>query len=393
MTSAQGYCRPTTARELEQLAAASEESFALPAGAAKSWFEYAGSENLRAWRDGEDVVGGLVLVPMAQFWGGRRVPLCGFAGVSVLPHMRGTGVATRMMAASLRELRDEGWPLAGLYPATQPVYRRVGFEQCGLQVETRGPITALPLSERSSLPMRPFRADDLPAVKALYTEVARHRPGWLDRGPYVWHRVQNPRGQTAHGYVVGTPGEVVGYVFLSRLPKPSMNIDVRVLDMNARDAAGWRRLLAVLRDHDSLAEDVIWTGGFDDVRLQLLEEQRLTSRVLHAWMLRILDVRAALEARGYPRGLRQTLHLEVTDALLPENAGRFVLEVDGGEARVQAGGEGALRCDIRSLATIFSGFRSARALSEVGAVEAAPEALEAAGEIFAGAPPSTPDMY
>lgn len=389
-----GYARAQGEADLQQLGDVLAEAFAFPAGDSPTWLARAGHENARVFRQGGAVAGGLLLVPMGQFWGGRSVRLGGFSAVGVAAHARGSGVATRMMEESLRELRREGFPLAGLYPATQPLYRRVGFEQAGARYEIRGPVSALPEGSHE-LPVRRFAAEDLPALQRLYAGVARARTGWLDRGPYVWSRIQEPRGHTAHGYVVmDEAGEPEGYTFLARVMKPSFKHDLLLTDLIARSPRGWRRLLTFLRDHGSLAQEVVWFGGADEPLLLPLREQTLAARVYNWWMLRLLDVPAALEARGYPLGLSATLHLEVTeDALFPDNAGRWVLEVSGGEGRVRRGGDGDVRGDVRALASLYSGYRSAVDLAGLGVVSATMRGQETAEAIFGGRAPSMRDQF
>ncbi|MCI0572821.1 MAG: GNAT family N-acetyltransferase [Myxococcaceae bacterium] len=388
------FGRPAGDAERLRLGEVLAESFNFPAADAPAWFDYSGHENLRVLRRGSEVVGGLVGIPMGQFWGGRPVRLFGVAGVAVAPWARGSGAATWMMGEALREARQAGFPLAGLYPATQPVYRRVGYEQAGVRCELRAPVISVPEGPREPA-LRPFVAQDLPAVQALYRELAQHRQGWLDRGSYVWHRVQHPRGMAASGYVLEEGGRLTGYVFLARVRPPgsTFNFDLVLTDWAARSPNGWRRLLTFLADHGSLVRDIVWYGGPADPLVQLFDEQTVSTQVLYQWMLRVLDVEAALTARGYPRGMTASLHLEVEDALLPENAGRWVLEVSGGEARVRRGGEGALRCDARALACLYSGHRTASALAAVGVLQGTPDALVSAEALFAGPAPHMPDMY
>jgi len=104
-------------------------------------------------------------------------------------------------------------------------------------------------------------------------------------------------------------------------------------------------------------------------------------------------VAKALEARGWPAGLSGALHLEVEDALFPENQGRFVLEVADGAARVRRGGEGRLRLDVRALASLYTGFHSAEALRMVGALEADDASVRSAVALFSGPQPSIRDMF
>ena len=111
------------------------------------------------------------------------------------------------------------------------------------------------------------------------------------------------------------------------------------------------------------------------------------------WMLRIVDVKGALEARGYPRGARGEVHFEVTDTLLPHNNGRWVLQVAEGNGTVTAGGNGDIRLDIRGLAPLYSSFLSPHALRSTGFIECGDAALEAATTIFAGPEPWMPEIF
>jgi predicted acetyltransferase len=111
------------------------------------------------------------------------------------------------------------------------------------------------------------------------------------------------------------------------------------------------------------------------------------------WMVRVLDVAAALEARGWPAGAAGTLHLEVEDDLFPENGGRFVLEVSDGVARVRRGGEGRMRLHVRALAPLYTGFYRAEGLRAAGALEADDASVQTAMQLFSGPQPSMRDMF
>src|SRR5512145_2863844 len=45
---------------------------------------------------------------MAQYFGGRAVPMGGLASVSVVPDRRGEGLAKQVCSASLRAMRERG---------------------------------------------------------------------------------------------------------------------------------------------------------------------------------------------------------------------------------------------------------------------------------------------
>jgi predicted acetyltransferase len=100
-------------------------------------------------------------------------------------------------------------------------------------------------------------------------------------------------------------------------------------------------------------------------------------------MLRIITIDAALTARGYAADAESDVLIEVTDDVLPENAGLWRLAVSRGSAHVErasATPAGALRLDIRALATLFTGHVSAATLRQRGLLEgptSAERALEA----------------
>ncbi|KFA93367.1 GNAT family N-acetyltransferase [Archangium violaceum] len=383
--------------EREHTAAADiwAQAFALAPEDARGWHKKieAGEARMCVLREGGSVAATIVLIPMGQWFNGRRVPMVGIGGVGVAPERRGQGTATRLMRTALRELRSQGAPLASLYPATQPLYRRVGFEQSGSRQEIRVRLHGLDFQERT-LALRPVTEADVPALRDVYRRYAQRQQGWIDRTAYTWNRVTHPRGETAYGYLVEGRAGIEGYVYLTRrLVSQGLVQELNLTDIVALTPAAGRRLLSFLGDHRSMAQEVVWRGGPADPLLFQLREQTYEVKHLFHWMLRLLDVPAALQARGYPAGLSGALHLEVEDDLFPENHGRFVLEVENGEAEVRRGGDGDVKLHVRALAPLYSGFLSPAALQGAGALEADESSLRTAAAIFSGPPPAMPDMY
>ncbi|ADO74281.1 Acetyltransferase, GNAT family [Stigmatella aurantiaca DW4/3-1] len=380
---------------MEELKAVNDieaQSFALSPQDAAAVTEKAGIANFRVLRESGEVVAMALPIPMGQWYGGRRVAMAGIGGVGVSPSARGQGTATQLMRQVLQEMRGAGFPLSVLYPSTQTLYRRVGYEQAGSRYEIRAQIEGLDFRERT-LALRPVRDADHPVLWDVYRRHAVSRHGYLDRVPFIWNRVISPRNETAYGFLVEGAQGVEGYVYLVRRRKVELKQELVLTDFVALTPAAARRLLSFLGDHKSLALEAVWSGGPADPLLFLLQEQTYQVKLLYHWMLRVLDVPAALEARGYPEGLSGTLHLEVEDELFPENQGRFVLHVSGGEGRVERGGEGQLRLNIRALAPLYSGFLSPEVLRSVGALAAEDATLRRAAAIFSSPPPVLPDMF
>ncbi|MBZ4409999.1 GNAT family N-acetyltransferase [Myxococcus sp. XM-1-1-1] len=382
-------------RDEQEISAVSDilmHAYAMTPADCAAWRQRLDSNDLRLLREGGKVAGTLVSIRKGQWFGGRSVPVVGVGGVGVSPVHRGQGTASRLMTRLVQEARASGAALSILYPATQPLYRRAGYEQAGARYEIRVQMAALEMGERT-LSLRAIEPRDEAAITACYNREASLRPGWLDRSEFSWTRVRNPRSEQVHGYLVEGASGIEGYVYLARRPLKDLRQELALTDLVASTPAAARRLLRFLGDHHSLGTEVVWYGGPDDPFLLLLREQSYTVKVYMHWMARVLDVRRALESRGWTPGLSGSLHLEVADELFEENRGRFVLDVQDGVGRVTRGGEGRLKLDIRQLATLYTGFQSAAALRSVGLVEADDASVRSAMALFGGPQPSLRDMF
>ncbi|MCC6908443.1 MAG: GNAT family N-acetyltransferase [Phycisphaerales bacterium] len=359
------------------------------------FFEVSGHENLRVLRHGGSVVGGLVIVHMGQYFGGRSVKMAGIAAVGIDPHMRGQGAASALMGAAVREMHGMGYPITSLYPATQPLYQRAGYEQAGTFYRCILPTAAIDARHRD-LHLREIAPADLADVEQCYEQRARHVNGHLDRGPYVWTRARHHRNEPARGFLVEGDHGVEGYVYYAHQDSPTRSYNLYCTDLVAITQTAALRLLRFFADHRSMVGDVIWHGHPGDALHQNLREQHIRDEVKDQWMLRLLDVGKALEARGYEPGVSAEIHLDVhDDAVLPEiNHGRWLLRVEGGRATVQReAGRGDVRVSVRGLASLYSGLLTPWQARAAGRLEGSDEAIAPLSAIFGGGSPWLADHF
>ena len=342
------------------------------------WMAREHRPGMRVARVGGEVVGTLGLVPLQQWFGGRAIGMGGIRAVTAAPHLRGRGVAGALLRAALADCAAQGLPLATLYPSTQPVYRRAGFEQAGVRIWWRLDLRAF----------RPLRrpADDM-AVQALHWH-ASQRPGNLHRDPWTWRRIREPVwGGPTEGTMVTRAGRPVGYTYLARDETAKGPFFFQILDHEAVDPEALRALLWFCGQHRSMAKELRWHGGPADPLANLLPGLRAKPERFTHWMLRVVDLAAAVAARGWPKPLQADVHVEIDDAVCPANHGRFRLRVSDGRALLAPGGEGRLRLTARALAPLFTGHASAFALREAGLLDGPDADCALASACFAGPAP------
>jgi predicted acetyltransferase len=272
------------------------------------------------------------------------------------------------------------------------LYRKAGYEVAGsyCRVELR-----LKECQRfaSELELDDACADDQPKLERLYAEVARERPGYLDRGPYAWSRVREYGGAPARAVVVRSGERVEGYAFVGQSSVDREHDCLRLTDFVAVTPAATRRLLDFLACHRSTVDMARWFGGIADQRLSLLPEKAYKVHVDGYWMSRIVDVPRALEQRGYPE-LEREVALRIDDPLLPENTGTFRLGVSRGRGSVARVTTGAgARLDVRALAALYTGFLTPLELVRAGMLEADASSLATLSLLFGGASPALSDYF
>ena len=359
----------------------------------------AGLDTFRVWREGGEAVGCAAMIEMGQFFGGRSVPMDGVAGVAVAPEVRGKGVATRLMTALVHEIKERGTPISTLYPATQPLYRRVGYEPAGHRYRTK--IDVRRVGFRSNEPVvRAATEGDREAMQRCAAAFGATHDGVLDRGRYVWSRIFRSR-DNKHDLptlVIDGADGIDGYMVYwqehgGSLAARGDGQTAHVVDLAATTAEASRRLVSVLGELSSICGHAVLTTGPMHPVLLLMPEIAFRCELLDHWMTRIIDVPSAVAARGYATGIDAEVHLDIADDVIESNNGRWVVRVRDGAGTAERGGRGDARMHVRQLASIYTGFVSPKQLAQVGMINGDGVALDTLGAVFAGPAPWMPDMF
>jgi predicted acetyltransferase len=304
--------------------------------------------------------------------GGRRVPMAGLAGASVLTTHRRQGLLRAMMTRQLANAHERGEPVAGLFTSEGGIYGRFGFGAATLEGVLR-------LRRDEAAFARPVRLDGLRfadparsvdlAVEIVERSVAA-QPGAFARSA-LWLRLQmeDPawlrRGRGELTFVLRTEGD--GFAaYRRRLPPGSfLGATLEVVDLHALGpeayAALWRHCL----DVDMVSEVSAGRRSPDEpLRHLLVDPRAMQCTLADGLWLRPIDVEAALRERGC--AAERPLTLRVEDDLCPWNTG--VYAIDGGGVR-RSTGDGDLVLDAAALGACYLGGCRLTTLVRAGAVE------------------------
>ena len=226
---------------------------------------------------------------------------------------------------------------------------------------------------------------------ALYEEVRAQRPGLFARSTAWWETrklFDDParrQGGPLNRALLELDGEPAGYA-LYRVKRDWHNGFrrgvVTIVEAVTPTPEATRELWRWLLDFDWTSEFAADLFPLDHPLFLLLAEPRRMQFTLNdgVWV-RLIDVGGALSARSY-RGDGEIV-LELTDDVLPENAGRWRVSASGVE-RTDASAE--LRLDVTGLGTVYLGgfgfgdlVRASRAQELVGGATERADALFSTG--------------
>jgi predicted acetyltransferase len=334
----------------------------------------------------EAIVGTTGVYSLRMAVPGAVLPVAGITAVSVLPTHRRRGVLRSLMHRQLADVAARGdEPVAALWSAETPIYGRYGYGRASsiAYFEFGRGEGALgrhaPADSRLGLRL----ADPAGAAAELakvYDAVLAGQPGFFARDDDWWGRVlhdesaERPGAGPLRCLLAEDASGVRGYaVYVSRdrwddatgLPDCALLIRELVAVDPAAGAALWQNLL----DRDLVTSVTAELRPADDPVLhQLLDQRRARARLGDGLWVRVIDLPAALSGRAYSGPV--DVVLEVTDELLPGNAGRWRLRaaVPGGARCERTTQPADLALDVRELGAAYLGGTRLGTLAQAGLV-------------------------
>jgi len=347
------------------------------------------------------VVASLVLYPFHAYVRGQKIPVTGVGSVAVSPEHRRRGVGEAGMRAALRELRQRGSHLSVLYPFRNSYYRRLGYGTIEYVHQLAVAAANLPLSDEARRVRRMLLPDRV-AIEALYERAAQQGHFALARAPEWWAR----RLWTYPGdwvvYEGKRRGQIEGYLYYevenSRGP---FRLAITLNEFVAATPEAHQGLLGHLATLRDQVEEIHHAATADNVWVSLLgSAQNLrpgaeigafndTGGIATGAMLRVVDVKGALELLPVAPHGRGELILQVEDRVLAQNTRAYLIAAR--EGRLRVGPEPrrrlphlALTIDV--LAQIVAGTLSPARAAETGLARSTHGAAEVVNGWFASRP-------
>jgi predicted acetyltransferase len=311
--------------------------------------------------------------------GGRTVPTSGIVHVGVMPTHRRRGVNTALMRAQLEDARGRGEPLAALHASEGGIYGRFGFGMAtflaDLDVETSH--SAFHAGYAPSGRVRLLPHDEaMPRMRPVFDAAVPARPGMLELDDrwFTWRFAEptpdkeSPTFYAVHETDEGEPDAYAAYKVKHHWPGEIPRNELTVRELMATTPQATADIWRFVFDIDLVERVKAPDRPADDPLLRLVVEPRHLGYSLRDGMyLRLVDVPAALEARGYAGD--GSIVLEVSDAFCPWNEGRYELTVTDGSATCRpAEREPDLVCSANELGAVYLGGSTFGQLAEAGRV-------------------------
>jgi predicted acetyltransferase len=310
------------------------------------------------------------------------VPCAGVTVVGTLPTHRRRGLLTRMMRAQLDDIRERGEPIAALFASEETIYGRYGYGLASLRHQVTLPRTWAAM--RADAPprvgsVRLIESDEATRVlPRVYERVRKSTPGFPSRSKDWWElrRLRDepdgrPVGAGPLNFALfeldGRPTAYAIYRLAQREEQGHWTHRLRVSEAIATDVTGMREIWRFLFGIDWVDEIVAWLLPVDHPLMHMVARlDRLDLTVETGLWVRLVDVGAALSARGYAADGRVTF--DVRDDFGPWNAGTWTLA--NGVAR-RSTRAADLRLDVTALGATYLGGFSFTQLARAGLVEEA----------------------
>jgi predicted acetyltransferase len=295
---------------------------------------------------------------------GGQVKAAGVTVTGVLPTHRRRGYLRALQRTLIDDARARGEPVAVLWATEDTIYGQFGYGMASMAAEIDVPRDRTAPFARNSVSANarlvPL-AEAEAFVQPIYDRLARVTPGMFARTSAWWQdRVLNDmewkrRGggflQCALLEVDGRPAAYALYRINAAFERGVQTGNIFVVEAMGDSPEATHAIWRFLLDIDWLARVKAHLLPLDHpLLLSLADPRRLNFLVREGLWIRLIDVGAALSARGYATD--DAIVVNVADEFCPSNDGCWRIAREGTE---KTDAEPDLSCDVASLGCVYLG--------------------------------------
>lgn len=296
----------------------------------------------------------------------------GIAYVMTNPVQRRKGYVKDLMNKLIIDKKNQGYPVAALWPFDHGFYQKFGFENAEKAIRYNFKPSEIKsnfkLEDNIKISEITDKKDFSPLIqvakKALnkYTRVIGDVDAWLLRGElqgyfkiYLMERDEKP----------------IAYISLKFRKAKEWEHNMQIMDFAYVDIEAKHNLFAFLRNFEADINQISLTLPVQEEIEGYLDGVKDTHK-FNQWpaMFRILDVKKSFEQLDYHSALNEKLYFQVEDNVLPENSGIWNLQIKDGKCLVSKNEgqniakEKILELSINQLSQILIGYSKVEHLLE-----------------------------
>jgi predicted acetyltransferase len=299
--------------------------------------------------DGDQIVGGGSIFSFdLTVPGGAAVPSAGITWIGIMPTHRRQGALRQLMMRMIADAVARHEPLAVLWASEGSIYQRFGYglatRNAAFDMERDRAVLASAAAATGRT-----RLVEIEEARHLFPpifEANRVRtPGFYSRSQTWWdvdvlsdfkwaRRGFERKFYAVHESDDGVPDAYAMYRVRQEWTNSVPGSELSVLEMMATDGVALREMWRFILGVDLIKRITTRTADPDQpLVLMVLEPRRVNLVVRDGLWLRVVDVVAALERRGYAAD--DSVVLDIDDTFVPSAGGRFRLTTTAGRGLVE----------------------------------------------------------
>ena len=352
------------------------------------------------WFDGDQLVAQILNLPFEVNIHNRIYKMGGITAVGTYPEYSRNGLMHKLIYASLKQLREDGYYISYLFPYSIPYYRKKGFEIMSDIVEYQIRDTQIPHYDEIPGQVRRLSTDHAD-IKKVYHQFAIKTHGAMIRNEISWNEKhqedyweekfidRNASLQAAVYY--DEDGQPLGYMFY-RIMEENFYIDELItLKENARKAL-WNFIYA----HQSMVYKVFGKTTGNEAVAFLMQDSEIKQSLSPYFMARIVDLIKFVEQFPF---LKEDFHMRwaISDPLAEWNNGTFEVKSKEGVNKIEKVNdeleENAIHMTVQTLITLLLGYLRPTYLYDMERIKGKAESIALLENIIPTGVPTFVDYF